>query len=362
MNITSTITRRAVLGTAATVAAFSMVACSNGDGGGGEGGEDQLTIGVTVYAMESFITEGKEGIDRYAEDNNIEILWNAANNDVSTQADQIDQYVNAAVDAIVIVPVQADTLEAQVNAANAAGIPILDVNAALNNENLDASVQPDDVAAGELEAEMMMEEIGGEGNVVVLEGPLGQSGEINRGQGIDNVLAEHPDVEVLARDTANWNREEAVNLMSNWISAFGDDIDGVISQNDDMGLGARQALREAGMDDVPVVGIDAVADGIEAVKNGDFIGTALQNGTVQLATGVAVAAELARGEEDVQDEYTYIMPAVTQDNAEEVEAHVVTEREEFLNGLSELIEQNLETGDIAYEGLSTQGEGSAEGE
>ncbi len=352
MNTPQKFARRTVLGAAATAAALTLAACG-GDGGGGEDGEEPLTIGVTVYAMESFITEGQEGIDQYAEDNNIEILWNAADNDVSTQADHIDQYVNAGVDAIVIVPVQAETLEAQVNAANAADIPILDVNAALNNPNLDASVQPDDVAAGELEAEMMMEEIGGEGNVVVLEGPLGQSGEINRGEGIDNVLAEYSDVEVLARDTANWNREEAVNLMSNWISAFGDDIDGVISQNDDMGLGARQALREAGMDDVPVVGIDAVADGIEAVKNGDFIGTALQNGTVQLATGVAVAERLARGE-DVQEEYTYIMPAVTQENAEEVERHVVTERDDFLNGLSELIEQNLETGDIAYEGLSTQ--------
>lgn len=342
--------RAAAVTVAATVVA-SVVACGDAEGGEDEG----TTIGVTVYAMESFITEGQEGINRYAEANDIEVLWNVANNDVATQADQVDQFVNAGVDAILIVPVQAETLEAQVNAANAADIPIVDVNAELGNPNLDASVQPDDVAAGELEAEMMMDEIGGEGNVVVLEGPLGQSGEINRGQGIDNVLAEYPDVEVLARDTANWNREEAVNLMSNWISAFGSEIDGVISQNDDMGLGARQALREAGMNDVPVVGIDAVADGIEAVKTGDFIGTALQNGTVQLAAGLAVADRLARGEE-TEEEYTYTMPAVTQDNVEAVEEHVVTEREEFLEGLPELVEQNLETGDIAYEGLPTQEE------
>lgn len=350
--MTHPIIRRApFLGVTSVLTAASLVACSSGDGSGDD--DDQITIGVTVYAMESFITEGQEGIDRYAEENNIEILWNVADNDVSTQADHVDQYVNAAVDAIVIVPVQAETLEAQINAANAADIPILDVNATLNNPDVTASVQPDDVAAGELEAEMMMEEIGGEGNVVVLEGPLGGSGEINRGQGIDNVLEEHPDIEVLARDTANWNREEAVNLTSTWISAFGDDLDGVISQNDDMGLGARQALNEAGLDDIPVVGIDSVADGIAAVQSGDFIGTALQNGTVQLATGVAVAGKIAR-DEDVDTEYTYTMPAVTQENADEVEEHVVTEREEFLDGLTELIDENLETGDIAYEGLSTQ--------
>lgn len=338
---------RLAAGSFVTVATLSLIAC------GEDADDDTTTIGVTVYAMEAFITEGQEGINRYAEDSNIEVLWNVANNDVSTQADHIDQFVNSGVDGILIVPVQADTLEAQVNAANAAGIPIVDVNAALGNPNLDASVQPDDVAAGELEAEMMMEEIGGEGNIVVLEGPLGQSGEINRGQGIDNVLEDYPDVEVLARDTANWNREEAVNLTANWISSFGDDIDGVISQNDDMGLGARQALREAGMDDVPVVGIDAVADGITAVQNGDFIGTALQNGTVQLAAGLAVTDRLARGE-DVEDSYTYVMPAVTEENVDEVEADVVSERDEFLDGLSELVEDNLESGDIAYQGLSNQ--------
>ncbi|HAQ9631323.1 TPA: substrate-binding domain-containing protein, partial [Enterococcus faecium] len=201
-----------------------------------------------------FITEGKEGIDKYAEENGITVKWNSANNDVTTQADQVDQYVNAGVDAIIVVPVQADTLQPQVAAAKAANIPLLDVNATLNNDDVSASVQPDDVAAGAQEAQMMMDELGGEGNVVILQGPLGGSGEINRGKGIDQVLAKYPDVKVLAKDTANWNRSEAVNKTKNWISAFGDDIDGVISQNDDMGLGALQALKEANMTK-PIVGI-----------------------------------------------------------------------------------------------------------
>ncbi|MFV0434363.1 MAG: substrate-binding domain-containing protein [Leucobacter sp.] len=351
---------RVLAATAAGAAVLSLAACGAGDpsaskgsGDGGDSGDDRVTIGVSVYDMSSFITEGKEGIDRYAEDNNIEILWNVAKMDVSTQATQVDQFIQAGVDAIMVVPVQADTLQPQVAAAKEAGIPFLDVNATLNNPDVAGSVQPDDVAAGAQEAEMMVDKLGGKGNVVILQGPLGGSGEINRGAGIDKVLKENPDIKVLAKDTANWSRDEAVNKVKNWISAFGDDIDGVISQNDDMGLGALQALREAGMDDVPIVGIDGIEDGLKAVKNGEFIGTSLQNGTVQLATGVAVAADIARGG-DVEKNLVYIMPPITSENVDVAIEHVVTERGPFLDGLSELIKSNLETGNIAYEGLPGQ--------
>lgn len=356
MKFTSRMSRGFAVVVAGT-AALSLAACGAGDpsaqGGADESGKERITIGVSVYDMSSFITEGKEGIDRYAKDNNIEVLWNIAKMDVSTQATQVDQFIQAGVDAIMVVPVQADTLQPQVAAANEAGIPFLDVNATLNNDEVAGSVQPDDVAAGAQEAEMMMDELGGKGNVVILQGPLGGSGEINRGAGIDKVLAKNPDVKVLAKDTANWSRDESVNKMKNWISAFGEDIDGVISQNDDMGLGAKQALREAGMDDVPVVGIDGIEDGLNAVKSGDFIGTSLQNGTVQLATGVAVAAAIVR-DEPVEKNLVYLMPPITKENVDDALGHVVTERPAFLDGLSALITENLKTGNVAYEGLPGQ--------
>jgi ribose transport system substrate-binding protein len=341
----------------AGAAALALTGCGAGDpsanAGADESGKERITIGVSVYDMSSFVTEGKEGIETYADENNIEILWNSAGLDVNTQASQIDQYVTAGVDAIVVIPVQADSLQPQLAAAKAADIPVFDVNASLNSSDLSGSVQPDDVAAGKQEAEMMMEALGGEGNVLILQGPLGGSGEQNRGAGIDEVLAENPGVTVLAKDTANWRRDEAVNKVKNWISAFGDDIDGVIAQNDDMGLGALQAFKEAGMTGIPIVGIDGIADGLTAVKNGDFIGTSLQNGTVELSAGVAYAAAFVRGE-DVKEDPIYVMPAITADNVEAAIEHVVTEREAFLKGLTKMTNENLISGDIAYEGLPGQ--------
>ena len=329
---------------------LGLTACGAGDT---EANSDKTRIGVTVYDMSSFITAGKEGMDTYAKANDIELLWNSANNDVSTQASQVDSLINQGVDAIIVVPAQADSLAPQVASAKAKNIPLLAVNAALESPDLSGNVQPDDVAAGAQEMQMMADRLGGRGNIVILQGPLGGSGEINRGKGIDQVLAKYPDIKVLAKDTANWKRDEAVNKTKNWISSFGPQINGVVAQNDDMGLGALQALKEAGRTEVPIVGIDGIEDGLNAVKSGEFIGTSLQNGTVELSAGLAVANAIVKGEQ-VKTDPIYIMPAITKDNVDVAIEHVVTERQKFLDGLGELTAQNLKTGDIAYEGIPGQ--------
>jgi ribose transport system substrate-binding protein len=335
---------------AAGALGLSLTACGAGDK---EANSNTTRVGVSVYDMSSFITAGKEGMDQYAKDNNIELVWNSANLDVSTQANQVDSMINQGVKAIIVVPVQADSLGPQVASAKAKGIPLLAVNAALNNPDVAASVQPDDVAAGAQEMQMMADRLGGRGNIVVLQGPLGQSGEIDRTKGIQQVLAKYPDIKVLAMDTANWKRDEAVNKMKNWISGFGPQINAVVAENDDMGLGALQALKEAGRTGVPIVGIDGIEDGLNAVKSGEFIGTSLQNGTVELSAGLAVANKLAK-KEQVNTKPVYIMPAITKDNVEVAYEHVVSKRSDFLAGLSDLTNKNLETGDIAYEGIPGQ--------
>jgi ribose transport system substrate-binding protein len=335
---------------AAGALTVGLTACGAGDT---EANSGTTRIGVTVYDMSSFITAGKEGMDAYAKANNIELVWNSANLDVSTQASQIDSMINQGVAAIIVVPVQADSLGPQVAAAKEKGIPLVPVNASLNSKDVAGNVQPDDVAAGAQEMQMMADRLGGRGNIVILQGPLGQSGELDRSKGIEQVLAKYPDIKVLAKDTANWKRDEAVNKMKNWISGFGPQINGVVAQNDDMGLGALQALKESGRTDVPIVGIDGIEDGLNAVKSGEFIGTSLQNGTVELAAGLAVANRLAKGE-SVNTDPVYVMPAITKDNVDVAIQHVVTERQQFLDGLTDLTNKNLETGDIAYEAIPGQ--------
>ena len=107
---------------AAGALTVGLTACGAGDT---EANSGATRVGVTVYDMSSFITAGKEGMDAYAKANNIELVWNSANLDVSTQASQIDSMINQGVDAIIVVPVQADSLGPQVAAAKAKGIPLV---------------------------------------------------------------------------------------------------------------------------------------------------------------------------------------------------------------------------------------------
>lgn len=342
----------------AAAGALALAGCGAGDSsknaatGTGTSGAPagKVRIGVTVYDMSSFITQGQEGMKAYADKNNIELLWNSANNDVATQANQIDQLINQKVSAIIIVPVQADSLAPQMASAKKANIPVIAVNTALKDDGaLASAVLPDDVKAGEQEMEMMAKKLGGKGNIVVLQGPLASSPELDRTKGIMNVLAKYPDIKVLAKDTANWKRDEAVNKTKNWLSSFGPDLNGIVAENDDMGLGALQALKEANKT-LPIVGIDGIQDGLAAVKSGGFIGSSLQHGRVELAAGLAVAHKIAKGEK-VEKKYTYIMPAITPDNVEQYIKNVVTEKDAFLKTLPELIAKNLASGDIANEKL-----------
>ena len=308
----------------------------------------QIKIGVTVYDMSSFITQGQQGINAFAKANDIKILWNSASGDVSTQANQMDQLINQKVDGIIIVPVQANSLQPQLAKAKAAKIPVFAVNTTLSNAaGLTSSVLPDDVAAGAQEMQQMATHLKGTGNIVILQGPLGSSPELDRTKGIMSVLAKYPNIKVLAKDTANWKRDEAATKVANWLTSFGDKLDAIVSENDDMGLGALQALKEANKT-LPIVGIDGIQDGLQAVTDGNFIGTSLQHGRVELAAGLAVAYKAAKGEK-VAKKYTYTMPAVTPANVSQFKGNVVTNVPAFLKRLPALIAKNLKTGKIANE-------------
>lgn len=308
----------------------------------------KIKIGVTVYDMSSFITQGKEGMEAFAAANNIQLVWNSAGGDVATQASQVEQMINQKVKGIIIVPVQADSLAPQVKAAKAAQIPVFAVNTTLKDSSgLTSSVLPDDVAAGAQEMEQMAKKLGGKGNIVILQGPLGSSPELNRTAGIMKTLKKYPNIKVLAKDTANWKRDEATNKLKNWFSSFGDQINGIVAENDDMGLGAVQALKEANKK-LPIVGIDGIQDGLAAVASGDFVGSSLQHGRVELAAGLAVALKVAKGEK-VKSTYTYVMPPIDSTNVAVYTKNVVTDKAAFLKRLPAVIAKNLASGNIANE-------------
>jgi len=210
--------------------------------------------------------------------------------DALTQSNQFDTMITQQFDAIIFVPIDAAAGADAVKKAKAANIPVIGSNARVTGQDLTSYVGSDDVRAGVLEAEAVVKGMGGKGNVVMIEGPIGQSAQVERGRGNMQVLSRYPDIKVIEHKTANWSRAEAQALMENWLTAHPGQINGLIGQNDEMALGALQAVKAAGIDyaKIPTAGIDGVSDAIRAVKANQMV-SILQDADAQAQGALDVA-------------------------------------------------------------------------
>lgn len=223
--------------------------------------------------------------------------------DISRQQSQIDNFIASGVDAILMLLVDADSGQAMSAAANAAGTPIVFVNLAPPNvDNLpdkQAWVGSDEVLAGTLQATEICKLLGGKGDAVLLMGQLGTSGQRGRTEGVHNVLAtpECSGIKIVDEQTANYMRTPGLDLMTNWLTS-GIHPQAVFSNNDEMALGAIQALKAAGvpMDQVVVGGVDATKDAMAAMQAGDLDVTVFQNAKGQGIAAIDVATKIIKGE------------------------------------------------------------------
>lgn len=214
------------------------------------------------------------------------------NSDVSTQIAQAEDLITQKVDVIVMAPVDNDGCAPIVDMCNKAGIPIVILNSKTSNRNYTAYVGADDVVSGEMLAQHVMDLIGGKGHIYILQGVMGNSGQILRDQGIDKVLAKYPNAKVMYRITADWKREKAMEFTEGWLLQD-PDIKAILCHNDDMALGAASACVAAGRKKgIVVMGIDALDDAVQAIREGWLDATLLQDGVAQSSAAVDVAYKI----------------------------------------------------------------------
>lgn len=211
--------------------------------------------------------------------------------DASVQQSQFETAASQGYDALIFVPIDIEAGATAVATAVAQDVIVVGSNTRVNSDLLAAYVGSNDVVSGYMEAKAVIDKIGGKGNVVIIEGPIGQSAQIERREGNLKALAEYPDVKVLEMRTANWSRAEALALMENWLTAHPGQINGVIGQNDEMALGAVQAIKAAGLNlsDFAIAGIDGVSDAIQAVKNKEMDLSILQDAVSQAQGALDIA-------------------------------------------------------------------------
>jgi ribose transport system substrate-binding protein len=193
-----------------------------------------------------------------------------------------------------------------------------------HDPNYVAHISFNGVPNGKAMAEALFKAMGGKGGIVALGGILSNVPAIERKEGLDAALREHPEIELLDFQVANWKPADAFNITSSWLTRFGSEIKGIWAANDDMASGALEALRAEGLaGKIPVTGIDGIKLAIDSIRSGDMAATVSWNPYWQGGMGLSIGYAARSGKIDVAKEpdnhrdYKAKGILVTKDNVEE---------------------------------------------
>ncbi len=263
------------------------------------------TIGASMAVFDDkFGTLLRNGMEEYANTlESVDLQIEDAQNDVAKQQSQVQNFIAAGVDAIIVQPVDTDATTVISKIAADAGVPLVYVNREpVNVDTLpqtQAFVASNEVDSGTLQTQEVCRLLNGKGKAVVIIGELSNQAARMRTKDIHDVLATDKckGIEIVEEQTANWQRTQGADLMTNWLSA-GFEFDAVIANNDEMAIGAIQALKAAGrpMDSVVVGGIDATDDALAAMAAEELDVSVFQDAIGQGKGSIDAALKLAKGE------------------------------------------------------------------
>lgn len=259
-----------------------------------EGSAKKRVIGVSMLSMQNeFIVNVHDEMAKKAEAEGVDLITVDAERSALKQVEQIESFIAQQVDAIIMNPCEVEASSPAVTKALAANIPIINVNSETSAKP-SAFVGSDDVESARIALKFIAEKLNGKGNVLMMQGYMGQAAQLKREQGAREMLKQYPGLKLLSSQTAEWDRAKGMSLMENWIQSFGSQINAVFAHNDEMGMGAVKALTDAGLKDkVIVVSIDAIPDALQAVKKGTLDATIFQNAQQQGSKAIEVAIKAA---------------------------------------------------------------------
>lgn len=266
-------------------------------------GAETMDIGVAMSrAAHQFLVKVSDAMQAEAAavgDVNLQI--EDAEGDVSKQLSQVQNFVAQGLDAIIVNAADTSAVQPITNAAVEAGIPLVYVNLGPEpGTQLPEGVVvvvSDHTVSGRLQAEGLVACMKGKGNVAIMLGELASNATDQRTAGNKEVFAKHPDIKVVLEQTANYQRNQAIDLMTNWITT-GEKFDAVAANNDEMAIGAIFAMEQAGMDpkSLCIGGIDATADALEQMRKGNLDVTVFQDAAGQGKGSIDAAVKLIKGE------------------------------------------------------------------
>lgn len=321
-------TRRSKMIWPAAVAMLAVLAsaCGGGEaepGGeattGGGGGNEKPKIGVSVADQKSlFYVAEADGIKKAAADAGVEVVLLSADNNSTTQINQVNDLITQGIDVLIFTAQDATAAAAGVRAANRAEIPVVAVDQKPEggDAKLATYIATDSVKAAEELCTWMFKEMGGKGEIGILQGVLGSTAELQRSQGCQQALDKNPDIKVVAKQSANWDETEGYKAAQNMLQA-NPDMKAIFGESDAMGLGAAKAAKDAKREIISV-GIDGFPTMVTAIQQGLTQATQAQVPYVMGQMAVSDAIKLHNGETVPELQYQDTV-LVTSENAKTVD-------------------------------------------
>ena len=286
--------------------------------------EDKITIGLTLPSLSHpfFVYLQKNVMDE-AEKLGVEVIAIDAENVAAKQMSQVEDFIARGVDGVLMSPIGQDALVPAVEALNDAGIPIATVDRKVEGGELLVHVGADNVEGGRVAARYVIEQLGGKGNVIELEGTPGSSPAIDRKAGFDEVIA-GSDIKIIVSQTAEFGRAKGQSVMENLLQVH-KDFQAVFGANDEMILGAVEAMEAAGVDlsKVVTIGYDAIPDALAYIKDGKLGATIEQFPGEQARKALRFLVEYIKDSKEPPSKEVYITPvAIGLDNLGDAEHKV----------------------------------------
>ena len=317
-------TKKTFAGSLLALSMLALGACTSGDvqtnasGSGAAVVPDKIeSIALMVQDMSNpFFSAMTTGAEDAAEELGATINVQDAQLDLANQNTQIDAFIQQGVDLIVISAVDEDGIAPAIERARAAGTIVVAVDTPA--VGADAVVMTDAVEAGEVACRYLFEQMGGEGNILIVDGtPIHPI--IDRITGCENVMEEFPGIEVVGHQASKNDRATGLTVTTDMLTAT-PDVQGIFGMNDPSALGAVLAVEQAGRaDDIIVVGIDGSPEAVEELNRdgSPFVASATQNPAEMVRQAVAVAQQIVEGNPPA--EKTILIPSVivTRDSVDE---------------------------------------------
>ncbi|MBO0998196.1 ribose ABC transporter substrate-binding protein RbsB [Bacillus sp. SD075] len=274
-----------------------------------KGSMKDVKVGVSISTLNNpFFVSLKDGIEKEAKEKGMKVTVVDAQDDTAKQISGIEDLILQKVDVLLVNPTDSAAISSAVQSANEAGIPVITIDRSSDEGDIETFIASDNVAGGEMAAEYLVKELGEKAKVVELEGVSGASATRERGKGFHNIADKQLDV--LTSQTAEFDRTKGLNVMENILQG-NKDIQAVFAHNDEMALGAIEAIKAAGKD-IIVVGFDGNDDALKAVENGELKATIAQQPALIGEEAVNAAEKILKGNK-VDDTISVPLKLVTKE-------------------------------------------------